>query len=563
MLVTLPLVLLLLDYWPLGRFAVRPGRRATSPDGNEGAFVGRANFLEAVLGWFPFPWPLVIEKIPMFLLAGAFCAVTAWLQGGVIPTNMVRPFWERIANALFAYVAYLGQLFYPRGLAVFYPHWEVNLPVWTVVGASSLVLACISAGALASWRRYPYLLIGWLWYVGMLVPVIGLVQIGGQAMADRYTYLPQIGLCIALVWFAADVCRAWPYRRWVCGMASALVLALLMGCAWRQTSFWSCSETLWTHALACTSRNHVAHSLLGTALADRGQFDGAIAQYQEALKIKPNFDSAHLALGGALAGRGQIDEAMAHYRKVLETHPDNAEAHIALANALAGRGQIDEAIAHYRKVLEIQPAHADAHYNLAVLLAGCGRFDEAIAQYRQSLEINPDSAFDVHSNLGIVLAAQGRFDEAVAQYGTALEMQPNHADTRCNLGNVLERMGRPAEAMTQYRQSLKLQPDNLEALKNLAWLRATCPRASLRNGAEAIELAQRANQLSRGKRSDVLDTLAAAYAEAGWFPEALAAARKALQLATPQDAPTFQDALRGRITLYEAGKPFHQTTTEP
>ncbi len=345
----------------------------------------------------------------MFLLAGAFCAVTAWLQGGVIPTNMVRPFWERIANALFAYVAYLGQLFYPRGLAVFYPHWEVNLPVWAVVVASSLVLACISAGALASWRRYPYLLIGWLWYVGMLVPVIGLVQIGGQAMADRYTYLPQIGVCIALVWFAADVCRAWPYRRWVCGMASALVLALLMGCAWRQTSFWSCSETLWTHALACTSRNHVAHSLLGTALADRGQFDGAMAQYQEALKIKPNFDSAHLALGGALAGRGQIDEAMAHYRKVLETHPDNAEAHIALANALAGRGQIDEAIAHYRKVLEIQPAHADAHYNLAVLLAGCGRFDEAIAQYRQSLEINPDSAFDVHSNLGIVLAAQGRF----------------------------------------------------------------------------------------------------------------------------------------------------------
>ena len=248
-------------------------------------------------------------------------------------SNEAISFSSRTANALICYVAYLGKFLCPVGLAVFYPHPEGNLPVWQPIGAL-VILVCISAGALASWRRWPYLLVGWLWYLGMLVPVIGLVQVGHQAMADRFTYLPQIGLCVALAWAAAEVCRSWSCRRLMCGVTSALVLAVLM--AWRQTTFWQDGETLWTHALACTSQNYVAHNGLGFVLADRCRLDKAMAHYQKALKIKPDYAEAHNNLAIALAGRGQVDSAIAHYQKALKIKPDYAEAHNNLAIALAG-----------------------------------------------------------------------------------------------------------------------------------------------------------------------------------------------------------------------------------
>ncbi len=223
MLVTLPLVLLLLDYWPLGRMT------AVGREDIPVASGGRADH-------FFFPKRLLLEKLPLLLLAVVSCLMTLWAQGEASALNAQIPVGSRIANALVSYVAYMGQLFCPVGLAAYYPHPEGDLPVWKVIGALAM-LACISVGVLAGWRRYPYLLVGWLWYVGMLIPVIGLVQVGKIAMADRYTYLPQIGLCIALAWGPIDVCRSWPYRRWLCGVTSALVLAVLMGCAWRTDVF--------------------------------------------------------------------------------------------------------------------------------------------------------------------------------------------------------------------------------------------------------------------------------------------------------------------------------------
>jgi tetratricopeptide (TPR) repeat protein len=294
--------------------------------------------------------------------------------------------WWRIGNALISYVAYLGQFFYPLGLAAFYPPPGLDLPTWKIGGAF-LILLGITATACLWRRRCPYLLVGWLWYLGMLVPVIGLVKVGIGAMADRFTYLPQIGLCMALIWAAADLLHGWRFRHWACGIASALVLAALTGCAWRQTSFWRDSETLWNHTLACTSRNREAHNHLGLALADRGRIGEAMAQYQKALKIAPDY---------------------------------------------------------------------------------------------------------------------------------------------------------------------------VRAYNNLAWLLATCPAATLRNGVEAIEHAQRANQLTGGRQPAILDTLAAAYAEAGRFPEAVATAHKALALATQQGKQTLAKALRTRTALYEAGEPYHQ-----
>ncbi len=459
MLVTLPLVLLLLDYWPLGRFAVRPCRRATPPDGNEKNFAGRANFFETILGRFPWPWHLVLEKLPLLALVAVSGTMTIWSHTkALVPFEHIPLSW-RIGNALVSTVAYLRQLFYPVGLAVLYPTADLDLPLGKIVVAV-LVLTGVTAAALLGRRRYPYLLVGWLWYLGMLMPVMGLLQFGIFTMANRFTYLPQIGIYVALVWFAADACRAWPYRRSVCGVVSALVLMIVMGCAWRQTSFWRDSETLWTHTLACTSHNRLAHNDLGNVLADRGRLDEAVAQYRKSLEVDPNYTRAHFNLGTALFSQGRYDEAILHYRKALELEPDFALA---------------------------------------------------------------------HHNLAGVLTQQGRFGEAISQY----------------------------------RQALKTQPAFVESQKNLAWLRATCPQASLRNGHEAMTLAERANRLCGGQRPDVLDTLAAAYAEAGWFPEAQVTARKALELATQQNEHELADAIRARIARYDAGKPYREAPPVP
>jgi len=373
-LVTLPLVLLLLDYWPLGRWhpAMSGVAQATAGDPGGGG--------ESALR-------LVVEKIPLLLLSVACSVATVLSQAGNIASLDSVPIPARIANALVSCAVYLGQFFWPVRLAAYYPHSE-NLPAWQV-GAACLVLAALSPAALRLWRSHPAVLVGWLWYLGTLVPVLGLVQIGAHARADRYTYLPQIGLCIAVVWgvqWAVErLCGDWPSRRWLSGAGGALLAVLCMACAWQQTSYWQNSETLWTHALACTSQNPTAHHNLGLALAHRGQVDEAIAHFRMALEIKPAFAVAHNNLGNALAGRGHFDEAIAHFRKAVEIKPDYAAAHNNLGNALAGRGQADEAIAHYRKALEIKPDYALAHINLANALAGRGGLDEALAHYQQAL----------------------------------------------------------------------------------------------------------------------------------------------------------------------------------
>ncbi len=411
MLVTLPLVLLLLDYWPLGRMTAGAWEDISVARG------GRTDH-------FFFPQRLLLEKLPLLLLAVTSCLMTLWAQARASALNEQIPLGSRIANALVSYVAYLGQLFCPVGLAAHYPHPEGDLPVWEVMGAL-VVLACISAGVLAWRRRYPYVLVGWLWYVGMLVPVIGLVQVGKIAMADRYTYLPQIGLGIALAWGAIDVCRSWPYRRWLCGVTSGLVLAALTGCAWRQTSFWRDSETLWNHALACTSQAFVVHTNLGHALANQGRMDEAMAHYQKALEIQPNYVEAHNNLGYAFACLDRFDEAMAQYQEAVEIQPDCVEARYNLGNALARLDRFDEAITQYRKALDVRPDYAEAHNNLGYALANRGRMDEAMAQYRKALEIQPDYA-DAYYNLGDVSAARSLFDEAIRHYRKALDLATRH-----------------------------------------------------------------------------------------------------------------------------------------
>ncbi len=432
MAVTLPFLLLLLDYWPLGRMNGTKPRSSIAPSTGQstiasGAAVKFSVATKARSTMAPSParstiaalWRLILEKIPMLVIAALFCLVAVRFQrtGRLDVSRQYSLAW-RIGNALVSYVAYLGQFFCPQGLVPCYPRRPVPLPLWQVA-AAVLTLVAITAAAIRSSRQRPYLLVGWLWYLGMLAPVIGLVQFGTHGEADRFTYLPQIGLTIALVWIAGDACRGARRFRPIWAAAATGALLILVVSAWRQTGYWHDSEALWTHTLACGPQYATAHSNLGLALAGGGRIDEAIAHFQKALEIEPDDAETHNNLGVILARRGRIDEAIAHCQKALEIKPDNADAQNNLGIALAGCGRADEAIAHYQKALEIEPDSAEAHNNLAAVLVGRGRIDGAIEHYRKALELKPDYA-EAHLNLGLALAQRGRIDEAIDHYRRAL-----------------------------------------------------------------------------------------------------------------------------------------------
>ncbi len=502
-LVTLPLLLLLLDYWPLARWQAGYPEHPLAgrgPGSLDNACATRSASR------------LMLEKIPLLMLSASFSMAAVLTQAGNIRTFESVPIPARIANALVSYVIYLGQFFWPVGLAAFYPRSE-DLPAWQIGGAF-LVLAALSLAAIISWHRQPAVLVGWLWYLGMLVPMIGLVPIGDHARADRYTYLPQIGLCIAVVWGVRwGMERLWGdrlSRHWMCGVAGTLLAGGLMACAWQQTSYWQNSERLWTRALACTSNNGIAHSDLGLALADRGEVDEAIAEYRKALKIKPDNIEAHNDLGLALVARGQVDEAIAHYRKALEINSYYMEAHSDLGIALAGCGKVDEAIYHFRVALALDPEHVDTHYNLGLALAGRGQVDEAIEHFREAVEIKPDFA-EAHNNLGLALAGRGEVDEAIEHFRKAVEIKPDYMLAHNNLGGTLASRGEVDEAIDHFRKALEIRPDYVNTHVILG---------------------------------DVL-------AGRGRLDEALGHYRDALSLASAQKDGPLADAIRERIKLHQ------------
>ena len=550
MLVTLPLVLLLLDYWPLGRFGATGSGVTTLVRGSVERKVGRAGALRSDL------LRVIVEKIPLLLLAAASCVATLMAQTDAMKTLEKLPFADRATNALVSYIAYLGQSFCPTGLAAFYPHPQDALS-WWMVGGCVLLLISVSI-VVVMWRRTrPCLLVGWLWYLGMLVPVIGLVQVGEQARADRYMYLALIGPSLALAWTTMEFVGSSFIRRWLCGLAWLLVLVCLAGLSWQQASTWRDSETLWTYALASTVDNHVAHNNLAVALTGRGHVDKAITHFQKALKIKADYAEARHNLAVTLACRGHVDEAITHFRKALEIKSDFADAHYNLALALAGRGQVEEAVARYRKALEIKPNYAEACNNLAVALAGRGQVDSAIAHYQKALEIKPDYAA-AHNNLALVLAGRGQVEEAIAHYEKALEIKPDYANARRNLSVAVSAREELRTTLAQRREAIRFQPNDAALLNNVAWMLATNPNASVRNGAEAVELAQRAVKLAGDKEPAILGTLAAAYAEAGRFPEAVRTAEEAARLATAKGDRVLAQQIRACLKHYSSGKPYRQ-----
>jgi protein O-mannosyl-transferase len=381
MLVTVPFVLLLLDYWPLKRFAF------------SNFAVQRKVFSS-----------LVIEKLPFIVLSVASSVVTVMAQQEEVVAIGKLSVLSRMSNIAASYVTYLGQMVYPVRLAVFYPYSMNEILIWKIT-LTFVFLAGISAGVFILRGRSPYLLTGWLWYLGMLVPVIGFVQVGGQAHADRYTYLPLIGVLIMLTWAAVDLFNYWRCPRQAFGVAAIVVIVALMVCASIQTSYWRNSESLWTHTLACTSNNYVAHNDLGSVLAKQGRLAEAIEHYQIALEINPHYAEAHNGFGILLAEQGQSMEAIQHFQKALEIKPDFAAAHNDLGNALADQGRFADAIEHYEKALEIKPDYAEAHYNLGNALAIQGRFADAIKQFQLALQIRPDDV-KAENSLRAALALQ-------------------------------------------------------------------------------------------------------------------------------------------------------------
>jgi len=386
MLVTLPFVLLLLDYWPLRRFQFR------YQDGSK-----NTHKKSIIIS-------LIREKIPFFILSAASCVITFIVQkkGGAIGSLDVFTLKARIANTIVSYAGYIGKMFWPVKLSVFYPHPDVLL-VWKVSGACFLLVS-ISFLTIKYSRKYPWLAVGWLWYLGTLVPVIGFIQIGTQAMADRYTYIPLIGLFIIIAWGFPEVLSKWRYKGIKFFPIAATVLSILVVATWFQVRYWKDSITLFEHALEVTENNYVVHNNLGFALKREGRVTEAVENYLAALRINPDFEMAHLNIGVILSGRGDNEAAIKHYKEALRIEPDFISAYINLGNARLRQGRIADAISHYSEALRLDLDSEQAYNGLGVVMIRTGRIEKAIEFFEKALQLKPDYK-EAQNNLKNTLAA--------------------------------------------------------------------------------------------------------------------------------------------------------------
>ena len=529
MIVTLPFVLLLLDVWPLGRLRLgvgqpptagaapgraKPSRRRAAAQrsdgppsrtkehrreqGSERPMVRRSEGPTSGFGLLP-PLAIVLEKVPLLALTAAASIITWFAQhgAGAVATPDLSV-GLRVANAVVSYVAYIKAFFWPAGLAVFYPLPQ-SIPWWQA-GAAAALLAVV---CVLAWRRLTagtYLAVGWCFFLGTLVPVIGLVQVGSQARADRYTYVPAIGLSMMLAWGLAEIARRRPSTKaWTAafGVVIAAACAIL---TWQQLKSWRNTTALYEHALAVTTDNYVAHDGLGAVLREQGHLDEAIAHYQEAVRIRPTYAGSQNNLGEALLAKGRAAEALPHLEesvrldpRVREAHlnlaaahytlghpaeaiaecetavrgwPDDPRAQTELGMALAENARVDEGLAHLREALRLAPGYAEVHYDLARVLLRAGRTDEAVAEFSETLRLRPEFA-EGHFNLGNVLLRQGRLDAAQVEYQAAIRLKPDFAQAHCNLGTAMVSAGRVDDAIQQFKEALRLQPDMAVARRDL------------------------------------------------------------------------------------------------
>jgi Flp pilus assembly protein TadD len=430
MLVTWPFVLLLLDYWPLGRW--KPGAG----------------------------WPLVFEKMPFLLLAAGASVITFLVQrtGGAVVAVQKLPPGMRMGNAVISYCRYLGEIFWPHDLVVLYPYpgrWPVEIVLLALVFLG--VLSVVFAGMR---RRHPFLVVGWLWFLGTLVPVIGVVQVGEQAMADRYTYIPSVGVLITAVWGAGELTRRWQWQGLILSIPAGTALLLCLILTRHQLAYWENSETLFRHALTATKNGKFSsaiHNCLGVALFDKGAMDKAIIQFQEAVRLNPYDPKARNNLGSARSRLGDTDAAMRDFQQAIRLDPASADVHFNLGNMYVRKHEASEAAGEYQTAVRCDPDSAATRNNFGKLLADQGQFDAAITQYHEALRIKPDESM-AHYNLGDVLDKRGETNAALSEFETAARLNPKDIIVRDTLGDLLARIGRRDEAIHQYQEAIRLNP---------------------------------------------------------------------------------------------------------
>ena len=439
MLITLPLVLLLLDYWPLGR--MRRNKR-TLPG-------------------------LLIEKAPLFLAAIVSAIVTYIVQAkyGSVKVGESWPLWIRVANAFVSYVGYIDVMFIPRGLAVLYPHAGRSLPLFQAL-LCVVAMVAVCGGVIQMARRYPAIAVGWFWYVVMLVPVIGFIQIGVQSMADRYTYLPSIGIGIMLAWGAAELLPNKAAGKIILSLCGAAIIGALVFCTRAQAAHWRDSIRLCERALSVTENNYVMHNNLANALQANGQPGEAIKHYYQAIAIKDDYADPYNNLGVMLQKLGQVDSAIAAYCKAIALRPGYARAHNNLGIALQSQAKFTEAAGHFRQAVEANPKYAEAHSNLGGVFFAQNKVEDAIKCFRRALEIDAEYA-QAYYNLALAMQGQGKLDDAARYYSDAVRIAPGYINAYNNLGTVLALQGKFQQAVTSFRQVLALDPNNASAKKNL------------------------------------------------------------------------------------------------
>ena len=429
MLVTVPFVLLLLDFWPLGR---------------------------------KISWRLLTEKIPFFICSFVSCVVTFIVQRSSGTMADIESFGLtiRINNAIVSYIMYIIKMFWPSRLAVLYPY-ASNGPSAAKVVISGLVLLLISIYFIFLARRNRFLAVGWLWYLGTLVPVIGLVQVGLQAMADRYTYMTLTGLLIIIAWSVKEFVPKWRHRNLILTFLAVVVLAALVLTSSRQLRYWKNSLVLFKHALQVTENNYIIRNNYATCLGEIGRLDEAIEQFNELLKFKPDFSEAQNNLGYALLLTGNTQQAIEHFRLAIKYRPASPEAYFNLAAAMKKQGRLEEAISCYKQALEIKPDYIDAYLKLAITFNELKKFDDAIEPCNKVLGFDPGNII-AHSYLSVILAALGKTDEAIKEARFVLNARPDDAEMRRNLGILLERKGKTAEAIESYRTASQIDPNDAD-----------------------------------------------------------------------------------------------------
>jgi protein O-mannosyl-transferase len=570
--VTLPFVLILLDWWPLGRIQIKVSQRTTL-------------------------LALAVEKVPFLLLTMVSCVVTYFAQAKSHSVIAGLPFSLRAANAVVSCVTYIGKTFWPTNLAIFYPHpnTRFGLPVaaggfpasdqWplALVILAALMLIGICGLALFLWRRQPWLITGWFWFLGMLVPVIGLVQIGMQGMADRYTYIPLVGLFICVVWAAAELLQAKKYGPPLLASMGSLSVVCCAVLAQRQAGYWQNNFTVFDHALRVNRHNAIAHCNVGEEVGRQGRVDLAQDHFRAALRDDPRCAMAYFDLGLSLELQGKPGEALEPYLATVRLRPWAESSRLRLAAVLNSLGRPDEALAQYAEVLRINPEQAPAHYNMGMILAAQNKVNDAPAHFREAIRLRPDYS-DALISLGMLLAAQGKYADAQQSFRRAVALSPADPALHLELAKALMLEGNANEAAPEFAEALRLapelpdkllregrllcsqgqlnaawvrfntvnwlKPNSPGALSGLAWILATHPSDQVRNGARALQFAQQAMGLGGEKDAASWAALDAAYAANGRFVDAIAAAEKVRDLSLSTGDAAAAQAAQARLANY-------------